>query len=186
MSTIRTLDDFTAKDILTVFSTYGFQKTSMQDIATAVGVSRQAIYKRYGSKEACFQKAILDYLERMYTEIFSVLKLDEKPTRDTLVEVFDIFIGESIEMIRKAHGTQVIDAVLRGTFNSKEDWRIRMRSHLSAFLMRRGVVRSEQEGMNVSLVLIAASKGLLLEEASIEDFRVDMGQIIDALIFSRS
>lgn len=186
MLMIRTLDDFTAKDILTAFSTYGYQKTSMQDIATAAGVSRQAIYKRYGSKEACFKQSVKDYLDRMYGEIFSVLKADDGATRQTLVAVFDILIGEAIEMIRKPHGTEVIDAVLAGSFDSDEDWRIRFRSHLSAFLVRRGVVRSEQEGMSISLVLIAASKGLLLEEASIDDFRVDMGQIIDALIFPRS
>ncbi len=44
-----------AKDLMLTFAQYGFKKTSMEDIGSAVGVTRQSIYKKFGSKEKCYQ-----------------------------------------------------------------------------------------------------------------------------------
>ena len=37
-----------------VFGTYGYKKTSMQDIADALDISRPALYQYYKNKEAVF------------------------------------------------------------------------------------------------------------------------------------
>ena len=39
---------------LEVFGSYGYKKTSMQDIADALGISRPALYQYYKNKEAVF------------------------------------------------------------------------------------------------------------------------------------
>ena len=39
----------------TQFSGYGFRRTSMEDIATAAGVSRASLYSYFGNKEEIFR-----------------------------------------------------------------------------------------------------------------------------------
>jgi AcrR family transcriptional regulator len=45
---------------LEVFGSYGYKKTSMQDIADALGISRPALYQYYKNKEAVFL-ALVEY-----------------------------------------------------------------------------------------------------------------------------
>src|SRR3546814_19910255 len=44
--------DFPLDPIVATFARYGLRKTSMEDVAAALGVSRQALYLRHGSKGA--------------------------------------------------------------------------------------------------------------------------------------
>lgn len=46
-----------------VFARYGFRKTSMDDIARAVGLSRQGVYLHFDNKEALFQAGVLRVIE---------------------------------------------------------------------------------------------------------------------------
>ncbi|QGQ95084.1 TetR/AcrR family transcriptional regulator [Paenibacillus psychroresistens] len=52
---------------LNIFSRYGYRKTSIEDIATAAGISRQGIYLHFKNKESIFsasiQKTIYDGLQ---------------------------------------------------------------------------------------------------------------------------
>src|SRR3546814_15527269 len=44
--------DFLLDPIVATFARYGLRKASMEDVAAALGVSRQALYLRHGSKGA--------------------------------------------------------------------------------------------------------------------------------------
>src|SRR3546814_18583570 len=44
--------DFPLDPIVATFARYGLRKASMEDVAAALGVSRQALYLRFGSKGA--------------------------------------------------------------------------------------------------------------------------------------
>lgn len=48
---------------ISVFTRYGFRKTSMDDIARAVGLSRQGVYLHFANKEALFEAAVLRVLD---------------------------------------------------------------------------------------------------------------------------
>ncbi len=47
-----------------VFLRYGYRKASMDDVATAAGVSRQALYLRFANKDELFRAAVQHVLER--------------------------------------------------------------------------------------------------------------------------
>ena len=51
-----------ARQVLRTFAVYGFKKTSMEDIAKAIGVSRQSVYKRFGNKKRCYAWVVDAYL----------------------------------------------------------------------------------------------------------------------------
>lgn len=170
-----------ARDILTTFGQYGFRKTSMEDIGRAAGVSRQSIYKKFGSKERCYEWTLHTYLADLYTRIFSILSQDNPAPLQTLVRVFDILIGEAVDIVSNPHGPQVYNDALKATHASEEDWPLRLKTRLAEFLKRHRLVSSDKAA-GVAYALISASKGLLLEEDTREDFLKNMTLIIKSVL----
>src|SRR3546814_5896731 len=56
-----------------IFLRYGFKKTAMEDIARAVGISRQALYLYFPTKEAVFKAVISRSLAAMRAEARAAL-----------------------------------------------------------------------------------------------------------------
>lgn len=177
-------DTDTAKKILTTFAQYGFRKTSMTDIARAAGVSRQSIYKKFGSKDRCYEWTQNTYLSGMYTRIFAAMSKESKDSFATLLHIFDILIGEAVKIISNPHGAEVLNDVLSTTHASDEDWPLRFRARLADFLERYDYATPENS-TGVAYGLISAGKGLLLEEATREHFLDDMQLILKSLLVSK-
>ncbi|MCG7587032.1 TetR/AcrR family transcriptional regulator [Photobacterium sp. OFAV2-7] len=180
MSEIKECEFKLASELLKVFSQYGFQKASMQDLAKAAGVSRQSIYKKFGSKDKCYEWVLYTYLANMYSRIFVRLDSDTKEPKQTLIDVFDILIGEAIEIISNPHGTAVLDDTLKATHTSSEDWPLRFRARLADYLTRHGLV-PKSNALGIAYTLISAGKGLLLEESTRGDYTENMTFIIDSV-----
>lgn len=166
-----------ARDVLETFAHYGFRKTSMEDIARSVGVSRHSIYKKFGSKEVCYEWAVNTYLADMYARIFDTLDNNNLLPLHRLTTVFEIFMGEAIDLVKHAHGTEILDATLEAAHTSREDWPLRFRTRLGQFLEQSRLAPAAS-----AFVLISASKGLLLEEPSRAQFSEDMYRIINTIV----
>lgn len=179
------ITNINAKDLLATFAQYGFQKTSMEDIACAAGMSRQSIYKKFGSKDKCYEWTLHTYLSGMYSRIFAALGNDDLPPLRTLINVFDILIGEAVEIVRNPHGTEIFDDALKAVHSSEEDWPLRFRARLADFLERNGYASSDR-AYGMAFALISAGKGLLLEEASREQFLDHMTLIIKSVVTQQS
>ncbi|QBY05597.1 TetR/AcrR family transcriptional regulator [Thalassotalea sp. HSM 43] len=169
-----------AQNILIAFSHSGFKKTSMQDIANAAAVSRQSIYKKFGSKERCYQWVIHTYLADMYVRVFAELDNKQQQAAETLFNVFNIFIGEPMQVVTNAHGTEVFDDCLKATHASKEDWPLRFRARLADFLVSQNMVGAQRSN-GVAFTLISAGKGLMLERRSNEQFDHDLRLMIESI-----
>lgn len=174
-------DVMMAKKILTLFTKLGFKKTTMQDIATVTELSRQSVYKKYGSKDSCYNWAINMYLTDIYMRMFDAMSQDNVNVIEVLHEVFKIFIGEAVEIVNHEHGTEVLDVVLKATFSSEEDWHIRFTNRLAQYLEKNRCV-SKEKSLGISMTLISASKGLLLVEPTEEQFRFDMDIIFKSVL----
>ncbi len=117
----------------------------------------------------------------MYAQIFSALESDENPPLQTLISVFDIFIGEAVGIVSNSHGAEILRDSLKTTYSSPEDWPLRFRARLAGFLVRYEFAPKERaEGM--AFGLISAGKGLLLEESHREEFLEHMTVILKSVI----
>ena len=61
---------------LVQFNQYGFRKTSLEDIARAVGISRTSLYSYFSNKDAIFRAVAKEVHERALAEAQSVLNGD--------------------------------------------------------------------------------------------------------------
>lgn len=165
-----------AKKVLLQFAQYGFRKTSMADIAEVAGVSRQSIYKKFGTKEQCYDWTIDTYLQALYSEMFTLLERDDLPPMQVLAMVFDIFIGQTVETVSKPHGMELYRDSLRLTCGSDQDWPLRFKARLADFLLRHRFA-TEATATGLAFTLIYSGKGLLMEGGTREKINHDMGLI---------
>lgn len=177
-------DTRAAIDVLGEVAKRGYQKTSMQNIADAMEISRQALYKRYGAKEHCYEWAIHTYMAYNYQRMFLELSNYEDEPLDGLLNAFDIFIGESIELVNYEYGMKVFDDVLVATHASKEDWIIRFQGRMAEFLVLHKFVPAEC-AVGIAKVLISASKGALIEKKTKEQFSYDMKEMVQSVIYMK-
>lgn len=178
---MKRIEILKAEKILSVFAEYGFQKTSMEQIAGASGVSRQAIYNKFSTKENCYNEAILAYLSYMYGRIFERLEERSDNPLNTLVDVFDILIGDAVDIVNRPNGAQLLKESLKLSKKSSEDWGIRLNARLADFLKKHDCVEENKAEITASM-LVLSGKGLLLEEPTREGFVEDMKKIIENII----
>lgn len=180
MSEFNHQETMMAKQLLLTFALNGFQKTSMQDLARSAGLSRQSMYKKFGTKEQCYQSVINIYLDNMYCQIFQILADESLAPHQGLMKVFDVFVGNAVEVISNAHGSKVLDDTLKATHSSTQDWPLRFRTRLANYLIQHKLATSEN-ALGVAYTLISAGKGLLVEESSRDSFTKNMAFIINSI-----
>ncbi|MGH1403450.1 MAG: TetR/AcrR family transcriptional regulator [Alphaproteobacteria bacterium] len=93
-----------------VFLRYGYRKTSLDDIAQSVGVSRQTLYQRYKNKENLFKSALEAEFEHSLSRCRDVAKNSTENIEDKLFEIMDIWCGEYITTLRASpHAAEVME-----------------------------------------------------------------------------
>lgn len=109
MSTAEDKADRILDTALEVFCRYGFQKTSMLDIAQAAGMSRAALYLHFANKEDVFRSGSI----RAHAAVMAAVEA-ELSTPLAAVERIDsaltIYFDGLIEQIgRSEHGAELFD-----------------------------------------------------------------------------
>ncbi|AHD01363.1 TetR/AcrR family transcriptional regulator [Leisingera methylohalidivorans] len=91
------------------FSTYGFRKTSMDDIAKGAGMSRPALYLHFKNKEAIFRALVAAYYGNAAENVRAGLT-SEGPMAERLLAAFEGQGGEAIEsMLTSPHGLELFE-----------------------------------------------------------------------------
>jgi AcrR family transcriptional regulator len=81
---------------LSVFLKFGFRKTSMDEVARAANVSRQALYLHFDGKEALFKAVVQHALAVALGAASRRLADDSSPVRVRLVGAFDEWLGRYV------------------------------------------------------------------------------------------
>lgn len=71
-----------------IFVRYGFKKTSMDDVARAVGLSRQGLYLHFPNKADLFRKLVGNFNERVRDERRVVLAREDIDLETRLLDAF--------------------------------------------------------------------------------------------------
>src|SRR5688572_30518618 len=81
---------------LTVFLRYGFRKTSMEEVARAAQVSRQALYLHFATKEELFAAAVQHYLALGLEAAVQPLRDASLALEAQLLAAFDAWFGRFV------------------------------------------------------------------------------------------
>lgn len=109
------LDNSKYNDIIkaafTQFIQYGFQKTTMADIAVATGISRPSIYTYFENKEEIFKATCIWTNELSYENVKKILDNDRegwKINQKIEAALFEYY-GNLLEITQSPHGNEIYD-----------------------------------------------------------------------------
>ncbi len=105
-----------------VFQRYGLRKASMDDLATAAGLSRQGLYLHYRTKEELFHASLHRILRRQTEKVTEALALDGRNLPDRLTAALEVlhreyatvYHGTTAELIEAAEtlGRSLLDETI--------------------------------------------------------------------------
>lgn len=173
----------TAHAIIGVFAQYGFRKTAMEDVAQAAGKSRQALYNRFGSKEAVFTWAVEEITTASVEAARAALADDASPLEDRLLNAFDAWAGQHVDLLRASpHGSDVIAAAKAETAERAAEAEGALMEQIAALLLESGAARDEEAADDAAVALALASKGLLYTASSRANYQVTLKRVIRAVV----
>ena len=82
---------------LTVFGRYGFQKTSMEAVAKAAGISRPGLYLLFPNKEQLYRVTMQGVMERAQRAMEACFANETLGFEDRIVAALDALIGQYVE-----------------------------------------------------------------------------------------
>lgn len=172
-----------ATKVLMAFAQAGFAKTTMSDLATAAGVSRQTLYNRYKTKEAVLTWAASGFSLHARSKACAELNNAHTSVSHSLLSAFSERTGVLVPLMHGSlHGAEILDLGTRLRIQAPADFRADFTKELTLFLQSRGGCKTLNEATDMSFLLLMAAKGLLLNTKTREDFDAGMSRVINTVL----
>ena len=168
-------------NVIAAFAQYGFRKTSMEDIAKSVNLSRQSIYKKFGSKEACYTWALRTYMTTLYQSVFALLDEASDDPLQVLEDVLVSIVGDSVELAKTQHGSELLEDALKAASEEDDNLPRRYEQKLSEYLLRQNLATGDARAVDLAHVLVTATRGALVAATSRESYVADIKRILQAM-----
>lgn len=167
--------------VLSVFAQYGFRKVSMNDIATAAGLSRQSIYNQYGSKENVLDCSVNAFLSDVVTDALRVLQANDGDALQVLSDAFQAALGDHIWILQGSpHGSEILDMAMETAKRATTDYEGLVSDAVAAFALSRGLAETPAAASDAAYVLMMASRGLLRKSETSAEYRAGMTRVLHA------
>src|SRR3546814_15110911 len=106
--------DFPLDPIVATFARYGLRKASMEDVAAALGVSRQALYLRFGSKGALIDWATRGLVDSSLAAALASIEQPAKTLAARLADALDAWVGLLTGGLHAStHGADIVRSAAR-------------------------------------------------------------------------
>lgn len=169
--------------LLMTFARYGFRKASMEDLARASGVSRQALYNRFGSKAALADWVAQTLIENSLAQALDCLENPQLALIQRLADALDAWVGQHMELMRLSpHGIEVAamagpeaDEVVRGAER-------RLVAAITRAIRLSGPGALVPRAGSLAQALCWAARGLVHAVPDHVSFRRQLDQIVGGLV----
>ncbi|WP_316859366.1 TetR/AcrR family transcriptional regulator [uncultured Cohaesibacter sp.] len=170
-------------EILLIFCQYGFRKASMDDIARAAGLSRQSIYKKFGSKQGIFEWTLAELTARTFKSAMMALDDAEATVSDRIANAFDRWAGEYVPLLSGTpHGAEMFERAMEFYSKDGHEGEDEFYSAVEALMLDAGMAKTPQDAADKVYTLAVSAKGLLLRCRTKQAFHDDMIRILKAII----
>ena len=156
-----------------VFGRYGFQKTSMEDVAKAAGISRPGLYLLFPNKEQLYRATMQGVLERGQQAMEACFADETLGFEERIVAALDALLGQYIEtQVSRDLGELLENSAQLGSMF--DDYQEKARATISAqvdSLAPPGVLTGELGARDVADVLFSAAVTWKVTVATRAEFR---------------
>lgn len=167
------------------FATYGFRRTSMDDIARGAGMSRTALYLHFRNKEDIFRSLAARYFDEALRDMDAALNRPGQDAETALMAAFVAKDGKFMEaVLTTPHGDELMDAGFAITGDLAAEGEARIAHCLAGWLARRGVPADLGEPAQLARDILAALKGQKMVARDLAGYRAGQARI--ARIFARA
>lgn len=175
--------DFPLDPIIATFARYGLRKTSMEDVARALGVSRQALYNRHGSKAALIGWATQSLID---VSLSAALTSIDQPAR-TLVErltgALDAWTGQHMEALHASpHGAEIVATIQREPSDAVRVAERRLVAAMAEAIRYSGPGSAVSRAGSMAQALCWTARGLVHAVPDHATFRRQLDHIVGALV----
>lgn len=161
---------------LDTVGTYGYKRSSMNDIAKAVGISRPALYQLFANKADIYRAVVVSLIGSTVAAARSVLQ-EDGPLAERLYGALEAGIVEPHETLEAMpHGAELLGMKDEVAQDLMDDWGASMRSTISQALIERDGVAEPIAG-DVSDMVMLAVAGLKASGADAAAMRVQCRRI---------
>ena len=172
------LKDLDSTAALQEFARRGFAKTSIVSLAEAMGVARQTLYNRFGSKEAVLEWAVTSLTESLRSSALRELA-SEAEVEKVLANVFAAWLGPAVALLNEGpHSEEILGLGRKIKRRANLDPLHHMRDEIRKYLQAKGVRRSRSQADDLTLLLIYAAKGLMMRCETESEFRRTIPQLL--------
>jgi AcrR family transcriptional regulator len=156
------------------FVSYGFKRTTMDDIARAVGLSRPALYIHFRNKPDIFRGLMLAMMEEMRVRVAFCLEQDLPLTERIALALQEGIVVPHRQILETAHGAELFDTSYEFAADLFLDWMKAVEAEIALALEREAARKAITfpSGMSadiVASVLVDAIDGMKSRRQHIED-----------------
>ena len=167
------------------FATYGFRRTSMDDIARGAGLSRTALYVYYRNKEDIFRTLTMRYVETAVADMAAALAQPGLSTEQALLAALRAKDGALMEIVLTSpHGRELLEAAFATSADVASAGEVRLTKLIAEWLGKLQFAEDLGTPGDVAQTIMASAKGLKVTATSLEDYRSSQARL--ARIFARA
>ena len=160
------------------FSTYGFRRTSMEDIALGAGISRSALYLHFRNKDDIFRSLAKRYFEDAAATVAAELATADRAGAETLTAAFLAYDGKFMEVVLGTpHGAELLEAGHLISADLVADGEARVRALLVAWLNSTPMPLAMGDASQLASTIQASLKGLKSSAKSLDGYRAAQKQL---------
>ncbi len=172
------LKDLDCTAALEEFARRGFAKTSIVSLAETMGIARQTLYNRFGSKEAVLHWAITTLTDRLRRNALKELAADGNAS-DVLANVFTAWLGPAVALLNEGpYSEEILGLGRRIKAQANMDPLLHMRDELRRYLLAAQVRTSRSHADDLTVLLIYAAKGLMMRCATEAEFKRNIRKLL--------
>lgn len=154
------------------FATYGFRRTSMDDIARGAGLSRTALYLHYRSKEGIFVRLVQHYFDQAEADMTTALARPGQTVEESLMAAFIAKDGTLMETVLSTpHGAELTEAGLSASGDLAATGEARLANVLARWFAGQAIPPGLGSPAELAATVMAALKGLKASVKDISEYR---------------
>lgn len=164
------------------FSSYGYRRTTMDDIAQGVGISRSALYLHFRNKEDILRSMSKRFFDEAAINVAAEFAVSGRPVAETLAAAFIAYDGKFMDaFMNTPHGVEILEAGHKVSADLVAAGEARIHGLLVDWLDALPLPEVLGSADALAATILAALKGLKHSAKSPQGYRASQAQLAQML-----